>query len=102
MWVIGFAGVNEIGGLHFAESELFSGNGATEQLVDKPEPVCVENVTLAVLGDIGYTARLDHRVNCAAIDPVRLPWQAKDLANLVELDLGSEDVGSEHITQVST
>ena len=100
MRVIGFAGANEIGGLRLAKRDLLSGDGAAKQLVNKPESIRIQNVTLAVLGDLGDPARLNHRLDLAAIDPRRFARQADDLADLVQLDPGSGAVGAEHVAEV--
>ncbi len=62
--------MNIISGLRLAESELVRGNGPTEQLVDKPEPICIEDVTLDKICEIlGLPGKLDG-IDDGAIDSV--------------------------------
>jgi hypothetical protein len=100
MCIVGFTGLNEIGSLRFTESKLFSVDASAEQFVDEPEPISVENVTLAVLSDFGYPACLNHSFDFAAIDSRWFARQADDLADLIELDRRSGSVGAEHVAEI--
>jgi hypothetical protein len=56
--------------------------------MDQPNPVSIEDVALAVLGDLSKSPRLSQLLNLTAVDPLRLAREAEDLGEDIKLDLG--------------
>src|SRR5207249_3479248 len=76
------------------------GDGAAEQLVNKPEPVGVEDVALAVLRDLSYPPASTIASTSPPSIPDGLPGRPTILQISSSLTLAPRPVGAEHVAQV--
>jgi hypothetical protein len=58
--------------------------------MNQPDSVGVEDIDLAVLSDLIEPPGIRQFLDLTPVDPLRLPGQAQDLGELVELDLETE------------
>jgi hypothetical protein len=83
--------------LRFTPIESLRRDGTAEELVDKPDPVGVEDVALTVLGDLVELPCPNQIFDLTAINVGEFARQAEARGELVELDLGLARVGPEDV-----
>src|SRR5262249_26783527 len=94
------ASVNEICQTAVALLERIQAQRAAKQFVPQPHPVSVDHVGLAVVGDLLDLTLVVVTLHLATIEPLRLPGEAHDPADLVKSGLPLWTERRKDITQV--